>query len=124
MKRTLSLSAIVSIIFFNVCGAYAVEKILAAGPGFAVLLLLVTPLVWSVPIALVCAELGTAIPEEGAITRGRSGHWDRSARSAKAGGRGFTRSSTSASIPRCSVIIWRFSIRGSPRMETTGFAKD
>ncbi len=66
MKRTLSLSAIVSIIFFNVCGgAYAVEKILAAGPGFAVLLLLVTPLVWSVPIALVCAELGTAIPEEG-----------------------------------------------------------
>ena len=66
MKRSLSLSAIVSIIFFNVCGgAYAVEKILAAGPGFAVLLMLVTPLVWSVPIALVCAELGTAIPEEG-----------------------------------------------------------
>ena len=66
MKRTLSLSAIVSIIFFNVCGgAYAVEDILAAGPGFAVLLMLVAPLVWSVPIALICAELGTAIPEEG-----------------------------------------------------------
>lgn len=66
MKRALSLSAIVSIIFFNVCGgAYAVEDILAAGPGFAVLLMLVTPLVWSVPIALICAELGTAIPEEG-----------------------------------------------------------
>ncbi len=66
MKRGLPLSAIVSVIFFNVCGgAYAVEEILAAGPGFAVLLMLVTPLVWSVPIALVCAELGTAIPEEG-----------------------------------------------------------
>lgn len=66
MKRTLTLSAIVSIIFFNVCGgAYAVEGILAAGPGFAVLLLLVTPLIWSAPVALVCAELGTAIPEEG-----------------------------------------------------------
>ena len=66
MKRALSLSAIVSIIFFNVCGgAYAVEDILAAGPGFAVLVMLVTPLVWSAPIALVCAELGTAIPEEG-----------------------------------------------------------
>lgn len=66
MTRALSLSAIVSIIFFNVCGgAYAVEDILAAGPGFAVLLMLLTPLVWSAPIALVCAELGTAIPEEG-----------------------------------------------------------
>ncbi len=66
MKRSLPLMAIVSIIFFNVCGgAYAVEDILAAGPGFAVLLMLVTPLVWSVPIALVCAELGAAIPEEG-----------------------------------------------------------
>ena len=66
MKRTLSLSAIVSIIFFNVCGgAYAVEDILATGPGFAVLLMLATPLLWSVPIALICAELGTAIPEEG-----------------------------------------------------------
>ena len=66
MKRTLSLSAIVGIIFFNVCGgAYAIEDILSAGPGFAVLLMLITPLVWSAPIALVCAELGAAIPEEG-----------------------------------------------------------
>jgi amino acid transporter len=66
VKRALTLPAIISIIFFNVCGgAYAVEDILAAGPGFAVLLMLVTPLVWSAPIALVCAELGTAIPEEG-----------------------------------------------------------
>ncbi len=66
MKRALSLSAIVSIIFFNVCGgAYAVEDLIAAGPGLALLLLIATPLVWSAPVALVCAELGTAIPEEG-----------------------------------------------------------
>lgn len=66
MKRSLTLPAIVSILFFNVCGgAYAVEDILAVGPGFAVLLMIVAPLVWSVPIALICAELGTAIPEEG-----------------------------------------------------------
>ncbi len=66
MKRALSLSAIVSIIFFNVSGGtYALEDVLAAGPGLAVLLLLVTPLIWSAPVALVCAELGTAIPEEG-----------------------------------------------------------
>lgn len=66
MKRVLSLSAIVSILFFNVCGGpYAVEELIAAGPGLAVLLLIVTPLVWSAPVALVCAELGTAIPDEG-----------------------------------------------------------
>lgn len=66
MKRALSLSAIVSIIFFNVSGGtYALEDVIAAGPGLAVLLLLVTPLVWSAPVALVCAEMGTAIPEEG-----------------------------------------------------------
>ena len=58
--------AIVSIIFFNVSGGtYALEDIIAAGPGLAVLLMVVTPIVWSAPVALICAELGTAIPEEG-----------------------------------------------------------
>jgi len=66
MKRSLPLMAIVSIIFFNVCGgAYALEEVLAVGPGLAVLLLMITPLVWGAPVALVCAELGSAIPEEG-----------------------------------------------------------
>ncbi|MFM9966478.1 MAG: APC family permease [Planctomycetaceae bacterium] len=66
MKRALSLSAIVSIIFFNVSGGtFALEEVLGAGPGLALLLLLVMPLIWSAPVALVCAELGTAIPEEG-----------------------------------------------------------
>ena len=66
MKRTLSISAIVSIIFFNVSGGpYALEEVLAAGPGLGLLLILITPLVYSAPVALVCAELGTAIPEEG-----------------------------------------------------------
>ena len=58
--------AIVSIIFFNVSGgAYALEEVLAVGPGLAIALLLITPLIWSAPVALVCAELGAAIPEEG-----------------------------------------------------------
>ena len=66
MKRTLSLSAIISIIFFGVCGGpYAVEGVLAAGPGLALLLMVLTPLLWSTPIALVCAELGSALPNEG-----------------------------------------------------------
>jgi amino acid transporter len=66
VKRTLSLSAIVSVVFFNVAGGtYALEGVLAAGPGLALMLIVVTPLVWSAPVALVCAELGTTIPEEG-----------------------------------------------------------
>ena len=66
MKRSLPLMAIVSIIFFNVSGgAYALEEVLAVGPGLAIALLLITPLIWSAPVALVCAELGAAIPEEG-----------------------------------------------------------
>ncbi len=66
MKRTLSLTAIISIIFFNVCGGpYAMEGVIAAGPGLAVTLIVLTPLLWSAPIALVCAELGAALPNEG-----------------------------------------------------------
>ena len=66
MTRHLTLPAIVAIIFFNVAGGpYALEEILAGGAGLAIVLLLLTPLVWSAPIALVCAELGTAVPEEG-----------------------------------------------------------
>ncbi len=66
MRRTLSLSAIISIIFFSVCGGpYAFENVLAAGPGLALLLIVLTPLLWSTPIALVCAELGSALPNEG-----------------------------------------------------------
>ncbi len=36
-----------------------------AGAGMAVLLLLITPLIWSAPAALMTAELSSAIPEEG-----------------------------------------------------------
>lgn len=66
MKRTLSMTAIISIIFFNVSGGpYALEGVLSAGPGLALILILVTPIVYSAPVALICAELGTALPEEG-----------------------------------------------------------
>ena len=66
MTRHLPLPAIVAIIFFNVAGGpYALEDILAGGSGLAIVLLVLTPLLWSAPVALVCAELGTAIPDEG-----------------------------------------------------------
>ncbi len=65
-RRPLTLAALVGVIFFNVSGGtYALEDVLGAGAGLAITLLVLTPLVWSAPVALVCAELGTAIPEEG-----------------------------------------------------------
>ena len=66
MKRTLTLTAIVSIIFFNVSGGpYGLESVLRDGPGLAMLLILIVPLLYSAPVAFIAAELGTAIPEEG-----------------------------------------------------------
>lgn len=66
MKKNLSLLAIISVIFFNVCGGpYALEPVLNAGPGLALTFLVLTPFLWAMPVALVCAELGTTLPEEG-----------------------------------------------------------
>jgi len=66
VKRNLTLWAIVSIIFFNVSGGpYALEGVLRAGAGLSLALIILAPLVWGAPVALICAELGSAIPEEG-----------------------------------------------------------
>ena len=58
---------LVAILFFNVSGGpYGIEDAVSSlGPGLALLLLLVTPLVWSLPVSLAMAELATALPEEG-----------------------------------------------------------
>jgi amino acid transporter len=58
---------LVAILFFNVSGGpYGVEDAVSSlGPGLALLLLLVTPLVWSLPVALAMGELASALPEEG-----------------------------------------------------------
>ena len=53
--------------FFMVSGGpYAIEDILGgAGFGWAILILLVLPLVWSLPTAFMIGELAAAIPAEG-----------------------------------------------------------
>ena len=47
-------------------GTYGTEDIVhGAGYGKAILILLLTPLLWSLPTALMIGELASALPEEG-----------------------------------------------------------
>jgi amino acid transporter len=59
--------ALVCVIYFTVSGgAFGLEPLVGAvGPGLAVLLIVVTPFIWSLPMALMVAELATLLPEEG-----------------------------------------------------------
>jgi amino acid transporter len=67
LRRELGLLSLAAIVFFNVSGGpYGVEDAVASfGPGLALLLLAVTPFVWSLPVSLAMAELAAAMPDEG-----------------------------------------------------------
>jgi amino acid transporter len=61
-------TAVAMIFIFVSSGAFGIEDMVGSdgsGPGLTLLLLLVLPLLWALPMALVCSELGSAIPEEG-----------------------------------------------------------
>jgi amino acid transporter len=63
----LSLGTVFLVVFVLAsAGPFGVEEMVSAtGPGLALLLILVIPVVWGAPLALVCTELASAIPEEG-----------------------------------------------------------
>jgi amino acid transporter len=63
----LSVGTIFLVVFVLVSsGPFGVEEVVSAtGPGMALLLILTVPLVWGAPLALVCTELASAIPDEG-----------------------------------------------------------
>jgi amino acid transporter len=67
LKRELGLVPLAAIVFFNVSGGpYGVEDAVSSfGPGLVLLLLALTPLVWSLPVSLAMAELAAAMPDEG-----------------------------------------------------------
>jgi amino acid transporter len=67
LRRDLGFVPLLAILFFNVSGGpYGIEDTVAVfGPGLVLLLLVLTPLVWSVPVSLAMAELASALPEEG-----------------------------------------------------------
>jgi len=59
-----------TVVFMIFClcaaGAYGIEEMIpAAGPGLTLLMLIVLPFLWSTPMGLVAAELGSALPQEG-----------------------------------------------------------
>ncbi len=67
LRRGLTLGPLIAATFFMVSGGpYGLEDIVAkAGYGQALLLLAITPLVWSLPVAMMVGELSAALPEDG-----------------------------------------------------------
>jgi len=69
-RQRLSFFPLLGLIFFSTSGGpFGMEDLAAGGPGLALVLLVVTPLVWSLPVALVAAELGGMLPVEGGYYR-------------------------------------------------------
>jgi amino acid transporter len=66
-SRKLNFIGLVSVIFFTVSGGgFGVETLVGkTGAFWAVILLLITPVLWSLPIALMVSEMSSAIPREG-----------------------------------------------------------
>mmetsp|Transcript_5955 Transcript_5955/g.8361 ORF Transcript_5955/g.8361 Transcript_5955/m.8361 type:complete len:627 (-) Transcript_5955:35-1915(-) len=63
-KKKLGLAALTVLIFYEVCGGpFGLEDIVRAGGPFYALLGFLLILIWSVPEALITAELSTAMPE-------------------------------------------------------------
>ena len=82
LKTTrLSVGTVFLVVFILVSsGPYGVEEMVASsGPGVALLLLVLIPVVWGAPMGLVCAELASALPHEGGsyvwIERGLGRFW-------------------------------------------------
>ena len=77
----LTLLPLVAATFFMVSGGpYGLEDVIgSAGYSGALLILLITPIIWSIPTALMVSELSAAIPEEGGfyiwVNRGLGKFW-------------------------------------------------
>ncbi len=80
-RAKLTLGPLVAAIYFIVAGwPFGLEEIVSkSGYAGAILILLATPIVWSLPTALMVSELASAIPEEGGyyvwVTRALGRFW-------------------------------------------------
>ena len=66
-QHDLKVSTVVFMIFcLCAAGAYGIEEMIPeSGPGLTLVMLIILPFVWSTPLGLVAAELGSARPQEG-----------------------------------------------------------
>lgn len=71
LKRTLGIIALMAVMFFQVSGGpFSLEGLVAAlGPGLALVMIAVVPLVWALPEVLIIGELASMLPEEGGYYR-------------------------------------------------------
>lgn len=81
VRGKLTLLTLAAATFFMVSGGpYGLEDVVQmAGYGGAIVILLITPLLWSIPTAMMVSELSSAIPEEGGfyiwVQRGLGRFW-------------------------------------------------
>src|SRR5277367_6038360 len=66
-QRRLTLFGLICIAYFTTSGgAFGIEPLVGqVGAGWAIALILLSPVVWSLPMALMVAELATLLPDEG-----------------------------------------------------------
>ena len=67
LKRELTLLPLFGLIYFTVCGgSFGIEPLVGwSGPGLALLLIVLTPLIYSIPNMLMVRELNSMMPAEG-----------------------------------------------------------
>ena len=70
--RTLGVTGVALITYFNVCGGpWGIEEVVSdAGPLPGIIGLAIFPLLWALPVALVTAELASAYPDDGGYSLG------------------------------------------------------
>jgi amino acid transporter len=79
--RKMTLLPLIAAIYFLVSGGpFGLEDIVSkSGYAGAILILLVTPVIWAVPTALMVSELSSALPDQGGyyvwVTRGMGSFW-------------------------------------------------
>jgi len=69
LKRSLGRMSLLCLVYVTVCsGPFGLEELVtASGPGMTFLLLLITPLLWGLPLLFMSAELSSALPIQGGL---------------------------------------------------------
>src|ERR1700719_4966205 len=71
LRRGVGILSLVFILFFCTSGGpYTTETLISSvGPGLGILILVLVPLIWSIPEVLIVGELASMLPEEGGYYR-------------------------------------------------------